>query len=149
MTIEEAIQQKQFSNEIEKAIVNVLFTANYFYLQNVQLFKPHAISPEQYNVLRILRGSHPGKLNLIDISSRMLDRNSNATRLVEKLRLKGLVDRKASDNDRRQVEIGITQAGLNLLDTLDLDQKKWIEKNKGIGNDEARILNSLLDKMRG
>jgi DNA-binding MarR family transcriptional regulator len=148
MTLEEAIKQKQFPNEIEKAFVNVLFTGNFFYNQNMKRFKPFGISPEQYNVLRILRGSDPIKLNILEISNRMLDRNSNATRLVEKLRIRGLVDRNPLETDRRQVEVGITQAGMDMLQALDMDFKKWKETYKGINQEEAKILNQLLDKMR-
>jgi DNA-binding MarR family transcriptional regulator len=148
MTLEEALKQKQFPNEIEKAFVNVLFTGNFFYAQNVKRFKPFGISPEQYNVLRILRGSNPKKLNLFDISSRMLDRNSNATRLVEKLRIKGLVERNASETDRRHVEIGITTEGLKMLSSIDEEFKKWNKSYNGLNQEEAKILNGLLDKMR-
>jgi DNA-binding MarR family transcriptional regulator len=87
-------------------------------------------------------------MNLLDISRRMLDRNSNATRLVEKLRMKGLVDRKPSDKDRRQVEICITNEGLNLLKLLDRDSLIWGNKNRELAETEAEILNKLLEKMR-
>ncbi len=148
MKSEEALSQENFSCEQEKAFVNIVYTANTFYLQEVKRLKPHGISPEQYNVLRILRGSHPRKMNLLDISRRMLDRNSNATRLVEKLRMKGLVDRKPSDKDRRQVEICITNEGLNLLKLLDRDSLIWGNKNRELAETEAEILNKLLEKMR-
>ncbi len=148
MKSEEALSQENFSCEQEKAFVNIVYTANTLYLQEVKRLKPHGISPEQYNVLRILRGSHPRKMNLLDISRRMLDRNSNATRLVEKLRMKGLVDRKPSDKDRRQVEICITNEGLNLLKLLDRDSLIWGNKNRELAETEAEILNKLLEKMR-
>ena len=148
MTIEEAIKQKSFGNEIEKGIVNLIFTANHFHSVNQKRFKAHGISPEQYNVLRILRGSNPKKLSVLEISSRMLDRNSNATRLVEKLRLKNLLERKVCPNDRRQVDIGITIEGLALLQTLDIEMNGWFENYKGINKEEATQLSLLLDKMR-
>ena len=78
----------------------------------------------------------------------MLDRNSNATRLVEKLRLKNLLERNICPNDRRQVEIGITTEGLALLQKLDIEMNKWLEKYNGISKEEASQLNLLLDKMR-
>ena len=148
MTIEEAIKQKSFGNEIEKGIVNLIFTANHFHSVNQKRLKTHGISPEQYNVLRILRGSNPKKLSVLEISSRMLDRNSNATRLVEKLRLKNLLERKVCPNDRRQVDIGITIEGLALLQTLDVEMNAWFENYKGINKEEAIQLSLLLDKMR-
>lgn len=149
MTLEEEIKQSHFPNEVEKALVNVIFTANFLHNQNLKRFKKHGISPEQFNVLRILRGSHPKKLRLADISSRMLDRNSNATRLVEKLRLKNLVTRDNCEKDRRQVDIGITQNGLDVLALIDVESKQWFEKQAFISKDEAKTINLLLDKMRG
>jgi DNA-binding MarR family transcriptional regulator len=149
MRLEEAIQQKHFPNEIEKAFVNVIFTANQFYANHLQRLKPHGISPEQFNVLRILRGSHPKTLSLMDIAGRMLDKNSNATRLVEKLRLKELVTRNICPADRRQVDIGITGRGLSLLDLLDVEMKEWFNQFNHITEEEARQLNGLLDKIRG
>lgn len=149
MTLEEAIKQKHFPNEIEKAFVNVLYTSNQFYAQNQHRLKSHGISPEQYNVLRILRGSHPKQLSLLDISGRMLDKSSNATRLVEKLRLKNLVTRKTCKMDRRQVDIGITSDGLAMLEKIDPEIKALFESMLHLSDDEAKTLNHLLDKMRG
>src|SRR5688572_10493956 len=103
MSLEQDIQQERFSNEFEKAALNILFTGGWLHSINSGRLKPHEITPEQYNVLRILRGSHPKKMMLANITSRMLDRNSNATRLVEKLRQKSLVNREICENNRRQV----------------------------------------------
>lgn len=149
MTLEEEIKQSRFPNEVEKAMVNVLFTANHLYSHNLKRFKLHGVSPEQYNVLRILRGSHPKKLRLADIASRMLDRNSNATRLVEKLRIKDFVTRDNCPVDRRQVDIGITEKGLEVLGRIDIESKQYFENHQNISQDEAQTLNTLLDKMRG
>jgi DNA-binding MarR family transcriptional regulator len=149
MTLEEAIKQKHFPNEFEKAFVNVLYTSNQFYASNQQRLKKFGISPEQYNVLRILRGSHPKQLSLLDISSRMLDKSSNATRLVEKLRLKDLITRKSSELDRRQVEIGITEKGLVVLQKVDIEISGWFASASQLTHQEAQTLNILLDKMRG
>ena len=88
MKLEEAIKQKKFWNEFEKAVINILYTASWLEGINIRRLKPHDISPQQYNVLRILRGSHPNPVMLGEITERMIDKNSNATRLVEKLRLK-------------------------------------------------------------
>ena len=149
MSLEEEIQQKEFPNGMEKALINVIFTSGHFHSLNVKRFKPYGISPEQFNVLRILRGSHPKKLRLSDISSRMLDKSSNATRLVEKLRAKGLVTRVLCNVDRRQVDVGITKSGLSLLSEIDLTTREWFEKTKHLNEEETTTLNFLLDKMRG
>jgi len=148
MKIEEAIKQKHFSNEFEKAVVNLIFTANHFHSIHQKLLKPFGISPEQYNVLRILRGSNPGKLSAIEIASRMLDRNSNATRLVEKLRLKSLIERNQCPNDKRQVDIGITSLGLTILQKIDIEMNVWKKSLEKIPMEDAIQLNNMLDEMR-
>jgi hypothetical protein len=149
MKIEEAIKQKSFPNQIEKVMVNVIYTGNYFNSLNIKRFKFHGISPEQYNVLRILRGSHPKSLSILDVSSRMLNRNSNATRLVEKLRVKGLLVRRVCEKDRRQVDIAISDKGLELLQIIDVEMKEWMDNFKDLTHEESVQLNFLLDKMRG
>ena len=97
MSLEQAIRQQKFDSEFHKTAVNILFTSSWLYNLNALRLKPYDITPEQFNVLRILRGSHPKALMLADITCRMLDKNSNATRLVEKLRQKGLVKHAAGD----------------------------------------------------
>jgi DNA-binding MarR family transcriptional regulator len=149
MKIEEAIKQKSFPNQIEKVMVNVIYTGNYFNSLNIKRFKFHGISPEQYNVLRILRGSHPSSLSILDVSNRMLNRNSNATRLVEKLRVKDLIVRRVCEKDRRQVDVAISDKGLELLQIIDIDMKEWMDNFKDLTTEEAVHLNFLLDKMRG
>lgn len=149
MSIEEEIKQSQFHNPFEKAFVNVIYTANYFHGLNLHRFKPFGLSPEQYNVLRILKGSHPKKMSLSDISCRMLDKNSNATRLVEKLRLKGLVERELCASDRRQVEISITPKGAEILEAIAVEMKAWFAQYHNISPEEALQISDLLDKMRG
>ena len=148
MTIEKEIQQEKFSNEYEKAAVNILFTSSWLHHLNAARMKPHGITPEQFNVLRILRGNHPKKMRLADITCRMLDKSSNATRLVEKLRQKGLVQREICENNRRQVDISITDKGLAILRKMDEDQSQWLTRLKAISKTEAHELNRILDKLR-
>lgn len=149
MELEEEIKQKKFGNEHEKMAVNILFTASWLDSANLKRFKPHGITPQQYNVLRILRGSHPKKLMLFDIASRMIDKNSNATRLVEKLRLSGLVTREQCPENRRQVDIAITAKGMELLSDIDKDAENWHQLLKSLTHTECKQLNMLLDKLRG
>jgi DNA-binding MarR family transcriptional regulator len=148
MSLEQDIQQEKFLSEHEKAAVNILFTSGWLYNINAARLKKYEITPEQFNVLRILRGSHPKKMMLADITCRMLDKNSNATRLVEKLRQKGLVNREICENNRRQVDISITEKGLTVLKQLDVDQSEWLATLKNISSDEAQELNRILDKLR-
>lgn len=149
MSIQEDIkQQKKFSNEFEKAAVNILYTSSWLYNINAARLKKHNITPEQYNVLRILRGAHPKPMMLSDVTSRMIDKASNATRLVEKLRQKGLVEREICEENRRQVDIVITKKGLSLLTKIDQEADEWISTLKGITKAEAQELNRILDKLR-
>lgn len=148
-TIEEAIKQRKFTNTYEKAVVNILYTASWLDSLNIQQLKPFGISPQQFNVLRILRGSYPNALRLSDITERMIDKNSNATRLVEKLRQKGLVKREICQHNRRQVDIWITQKGLDLLAELDTLREHFVVQLHGLNEQEVTELNQLLDKLRG
>jgi DNA-binding MarR family transcriptional regulator len=149
MSLEQDIKQEKFYNEFEKAAVNILFTASWLYNINSSRLKPHAITPEQYNVSRILRGSHPKALMLADVTCRMIDKSSNATRLVEKLRQKGLLKREICENNRRQVDISITEKGLGVLKKIDVEAETWLDTLKVISKVEAQELNRILDKLRG
>jgi DNA-binding MarR family transcriptional regulator len=149
MALEDDIRQERFDNEFHKTAVNILFTSSWLYNLNALRLKPYDITPEQYNVLRILRGSHPNALMLADITCRMIDKSSNATRLVEKLRQKGLVSRTVCENNRRQVDIHITPKGLRSLEAIDKDAKGWTNTLKNISKVEAVELNRILDKLRG
>lgn len=149
MGLEQDIKQKKFDNEHEKAIINILFTSSWVESASLKRFKPHGVTPQQYNVLRILRGSHPKKLMLNDIAGRMIDKNSNATRLVEKLRQKNLVTRNQCPDNRRQVDIAITDKGLALLADVDAETDNWLKTFKGLTAVECKDLNTLLDKLRG
>jgi DNA-binding MarR family transcriptional regulator len=148
MTIEEEIKQDKFRNEYQKLMINVLFTGNWIYYNNKKFLKPYDISPEQYNVLRILRGQYPKPASINLLNERMLDKMSNVSRLVEKLRIKDLIVRGECNKDRRQVDITITNKGLKLLAKLDLDILVLEERFKAVTTKEAKVLNGLLDKLR-
>lgn len=148
MSLEQDIQQEKFNNEFEKAAINVLFTSSWLYNINASRLKSFDITPEQFNVLRILRGSHPKTMMLADITCRMIDKSSNATRLVEKLRQKGLLKREICENNRRQVDISITDKGLNVLKKIDAEEAEWLQTLKNISKSEAQELNRILDKLR-
>jgi len=149
MSLESDIKQEKFNSEFEKIAVNILYTASWLYNINATRFKPHGITPEQFNVLRILRGSHPKALMLADITCRMIDKSSNATRLVEKLRQKGLLKREICESNRRQVDISITDKGLAVLKKIDLEAEAWLQSMKVLTLAEAQELNRVLDKLRG
>jgi len=148
MSLEQDLKQEKFTNEYEKMAVNILFTGSWLASLNSSRLKPFGVTPEQYNVLRILRGSHPKPMMLADITCRMIDRNSNATRLVEKLRQKGLVNREICETNRRQVDISITDSGLEVLKKIDESRDAWLENLKTVSMGEAQDLNTKLDKLR-
>ncbi len=149
MSLEQDIKQEQFSNEFHKMAINIMFTSSWLHSGNTTRLKPYDITPEQYNVLRILRGSHPQKMMLSEITSRMIDKSSNCTRLVEKLRIKGFVSRDICKDNRRQVDIGITSKGLQILTKIDLSANAWLRSLKQVTVAEAKELNRVLDKLRG
>ncbi|MBK5278227.1 MAG: MarR family transcriptional regulator [Bacteroidia bacterium] len=149
MSLEEDIKQEKFENEFQKVAVNILYTSSWLHNLNADRLKAYDITPEQFNVLRILRGSHPKALMLADVTCRMIDKSSNATRLVEKLRLKGLVRREICPGNRRQVDISITSKGLEILTKTDNESNAWFGKLKNITKAEAQELNRILDKLRG
>lgn len=147
MALEQVIQQTKFANEHHKMAINVMFTSGWLFQGHAVRLKELGVTPVQRNVLRILRGRHPQQLMLADITCRMIDR-SNATRLVEKLRVKGLVTHEPCATNRRQVDIGITARGLALLKKLDVEVDARVNALRGISGQEARELNRLLHKVR-
>ena len=148
MSLEDDIKQEKFQNEHQKASINILYTGNWLYNINASWLKKFGITPEQFNVLRILRGNHPQTMMLAEITQRMLDKNSNCTRLVEKLRQKNLVNREICENNRRQVDISITDKGLQLLKKIDADTPDWNKSIEKLSKTEAKELNRILDKLR-
>jgi DNA-binding MarR family transcriptional regulator len=148
MSLEEDIRQEHFQSDHQKAAINILFTGSWLYNINAGYLKKFGITPEQFNVLRILRGSYPKPMMLAEITERMIDRSSNCTRLVEKLRQKELVSREICENNRRQVDISITDKGLQTLKKIDLKIPSWIETMNKISKAEVNELNRILDKLR-
>ncbi len=148
MKLEDEIKQKKFASISQKGIVNIIYTANWLMDKHSQLLKPYKISPQQYNILRILRGQQNNPVTIQIITERMLDKMSNASRLVEKLRLKKLVSREISLKDRRQVEVLITKDGLNLLDEMDLKMAQFHKSFENIDPSLWESINNTLDNIR-
>jgi DNA-binding MarR family transcriptional regulator len=149
MEIGKEIKQTKFKNEYHKMLLNLIFTSGWLEAKNSGNLKPYGISPQQYNILRILRGQYPKPATVNLLIDRMLDKNSNASRLVEKLRLKKLVERAICPEDRRAVNVIITQKGLDLLEELDKYETTFLKELKNLSEKEAEQLNVLLDKLRG
>ena len=149
MKIEKEIFSNKFENNYQKAIVNLIYT--YGWITNLlkQQLNKYKITLQQYNILRILRGQHPNPATINMLKERMLDKMSDASRIVDRLEQKELVNRFINTKDRRAVDILITKKGLDLLLKLDVEMssKNFLDEN--INSTEAGILSDLLDKMRG
>ncbi len=148
MELEKEIHQNKFGNEFQKLFLNIIYTASWLNLKNTHRLKPYGISPQQYNILRILRGQYPNSTTVTLLTERMLDKSSNASRLVEKLKQKQLVDRCECPDDRRAVNVKITQKGLDMLLKLDNTDNIIHEDFNIITKEEALLANTILDKLR-
>lgn len=135
----------KFPNNKVKALLNILYTANWINSHQNSFFKPFGISPQQFNILRILRGAKE-PLKVQTIKDRMLERAPNATRLMDKLCDKDFIERIACPGDRRVVHISITKKGLGLLDEISKHMK--VDYIENLTEKEAGILSDLLDKIR-
>lgn len=149
MKIEDEIKSTVPLNISKKIILNVLYTQNVITENFNEILKPYEISGEQYNVLRILRGQKGNPANMCMIQERMLAKTSNTTRLVDKLLLKNLVTRNVCPENRRKIEVLITQKGLEILSEID---PKVVEHENFFSNklnlEELEQLNNLLEKYR-
>ena len=149
MSLEQSISQSKFVSEQEKLMINVIYSANLLNLITSRLFKPYELSPQQYNVLRILRGQKGESIALMDIEHRMLDKSSNVSRLVDKLISKDLINRSISSKDRRRIEIVITSRGVSVLKEIDVILSEMNSKIKAIiSDDNAKKTNRILDQLR-
>lgn len=148
MGIDQDILQSKFRNEHQKAIVNLLYTYNWVTEKSKELFASEDITPQQFNILRILRGSHPTPLSTLQIRERMLDKMSDTSRIVDRLIGKGLVKKGICKDDRRLVDVMITEKGKKLLERLDARQDEIDNIIGNLSKKEATSLSELLDKIR-
>ncbi len=150
MRLEEAIQQKTpFRSPWQRLTVNLLYTNNWLLGIQRDMFKSFDITLQQFNVLRILRGAYPEPISTSDIRSRMLDKMSDVSRIVDRLVKKDLLSRRTCKSDKRLVDVLITDQGLELLSQMDKVQEEMDKVLGGLTPDEADQLNFLLDKLRG
>lgn len=148
MKLEDEIKQSRFKNEHHKLGVNIIYTANWLSCHHFRSCKKFNITPEQYNLLRILRGQYPNPATVNLLIERMLNKMSNASRLVEKLRKKRLVKRTVSKKDRRTCNILITKKGLYLLSKMDKIEEQWLKLLAKIPEQDAKRVNDILDELR-
>jgi len=149
MRIEDEIQQTQFASVYHKLAINILFTGHWLREKTSRQLKPFGLTPQQFNILRIARGQSPEGATISTLRDRMLDKQSDASRLIERLRQKGLLRRTISRKDRRSCKVTITDKGLKLLKKIDANEPLWHRSFKIVDESEAEIMNSLLDKIRG
>jgi DNA-binding MarR family transcriptional regulator len=148
MSLEEDIVQREFRSVQHKGIVNILYTHNFLVNELNSILKAYKITRQQFNVLRILKGQYPNPANINLIKDRMIDKMSDASRIVERLRLKGLIERNPSADDRRSVEIKISEKGIGLLKKIDRHNNEMDSLLSNLTAEEAIVLNNLLDKIR-
>ena len=149
MKIEEEIKE-HFRNVYHKGIINLTFTVNQLNYQFEKHLRKHGLTPQQYNILRVLQGFRSqSPVSIGFIKERMLEKNSDVSRLVDRLYRKGLVERKEKKTNRRQKEIDITEKGIRLLSDIKDCEKKVDTLLLNLSEDEVVQLNRLLDKIRG
>ena len=148
MSIEKEIQQSKFRSAYQKASINLIYTLGWMRDKTKCFFESEDITPQQFNILRILRGSFPQPLSTLQIRERMLEKMSDTSRIVDRLITKGLVKKVTCKSDRRLVDVIITDKGKKLLERLDLKQNEMDNVLGNLTEQEAQMLSALLDKIR-
>jgi DNA-binding MarR family transcriptional regulator len=149
MKLSEYIRQESFASAAQEALLNVMVTSSWVTGELTAAMAPHGVTPAQYNVLRILRGSHPQRLTCSEVGARLLDRTPDVTRLLNRLQRQDLVERSRAEHDRRVVEVGITDAGLRLLAAMQDDVEAVQQRlTRGLSDDDCARLSRLLERVR-
>lgn len=148
MGIDKDIQQAKFRNAHQKAAINLIYTVGWMRERTKAIFDAENVTPQQFNILRILRGSFPQPLSTLQIRERMLEKMSDTSRIVDRLIAKGLVKKVTCKSDRRLVDVIITDKGKKLLEKLDIRQDEIDAVLANLSEEDANILSNLLDKAR-
>jgi len=148
MRIEEEIKQTKFRSIFQKAGINLIYTSNWLQNQQKDFFKQFDLTGQQFNILRILKGQHPRSISVTEIRDRMLDKNSDVSRLLDRLAIKSMISRKECTYDKRATEVFITAQGLELLEKIELQVSQLDRFLSKLNTEEATQLNKLLDKIR-
>ena len=148
MTLEQALQTQGFKSQKQKAMLNVMYTAYIVKSHVSSALKDYGLTPEQYNVLRILKGKYPDQMCVRDIAGRMIERSSNVPRIIDRLEIKKLVKRSTSALDKRETVITLTQPGLNMLEAVKGKLENVEHNNCSLSSEELVQLNDLLDRFR-
>jgi DNA-binding MarR family transcriptional regulator len=147
MSIDKDINQRSFKSEHQKAVINLIFTYNWTTEQLKHIFDKEDLTMQQFNILRILRGSDT-PLSTLQIRERMLDKMSDTSRIVDRLILKNLVKKNVCKADKRLVDVSITDKGRNVLQKIDQQEDDMQNIAGALSEKEAKTLNKLLDKIR-
>lgn len=148
MGIDKDIQQSKFRNAHQKAAINLIYTLGWMRDRTKLIFDTEEITAQQFNILRILRGSFPNPLSTLQIRERMLEKMSDTSRIVDRLIAKGLVKKITCKKDRRLVDVIITDKGKKMLERLDTRQDDIDGVLGNLSENDANILSNLLDKIR-
>lgn len=148
MSIDKDIQQTRFANSRHKALINILFTYGWALERIKKVLAEHDITHQQFNILRILRGSYPNPISTLQIRERMLDKMSDTSRIVDRLILKGLAQKAISPKDHRLVDVLITEKGHAVLKEIDDGPDLVLEVMHNVSEEEMEDLSHLLDKVR-
>lgn len=148
-TFEEEIKQSVFKNEVRKALLNVLYTANWIRDNHNPIFKEYGILQQHYNILRIVKGKKGEVVSPGQIIKVMLDKGRDLTRLVDKLVKIGYLERGPSSENRRKVDILITEEGIRITNEIEKKLSDWVNTKLSINEDDAKSLNVFLDQLRG
>ena len=148
MRLEDEIKTKQFRNERHKLTVNLIYSHSWLMERNNRLFHSQGLTMQQYNILRILRGQHPKACNLQLLKERMLDKQPDVSRLIDRLVQKSLIERATSTTDRRKLDIVISQSGLDLLARMEPQVAVADNELDALSDREVAELNNLLDRLR-
>lgn len=148
MKLEDAISNPKFNNEIHKATINLLYTAHWLRTKMSKHLKKIDLTLEQYNIMRILKGKHPVKMCVKDLSNRMIEKSSNVPRILDRLERKGLVERNQSAEDKRETETILTKKGILHLQIANEQVKINEDKLMNLDEETARKLNNLLENLR-
>ena len=148
MRLEDEIKTKGFKSEYHKLSINLIYTYNWLTAISQAEFGLFGITMQQFNILRILMGQYPTPCTIQLLKARMLDKQSDASRLVDRLVAKGLVQREPCTTDRRKMDVLISKKGLDLLEEIDPVMQKLDDTLSGLSVEEAKTLNDLMDKVR-
>jgi DNA-binding MarR family transcriptional regulator len=149
MKLSELIKQERFRSSGQESFLNIVVTSNWIMAELAATMAPFGVTPAQYNVLRILRGSHPRSLTCSAVGERLLDRTPDVTRLLNRLERAGLVSRERSSEDRRVVEVSVSEKGMHLLDRMQEQVEQKVDQLTGhLSAEEHRFLNELLERIR-